>query len=65
MLSVENGKRLLSLICNYAKTQRLAKAMFIGTKGIYNALMLLTALCSLRQTCSIQHILEEDIGKNS
>ena len=34
MLSVENGKRLLSLICNYAKTQRLAKRMLIGTEGI-------------------------------
>lgn len=58
-------ERLLSLICNYAKTQRLAKPMFTGTKGIYNALMLLRAFSSPTKMCSIQHILEENTGKNS
>ena len=65
MLSVENWKGYRALSAIMQKTQRLAKPMFTGTKGIHSALMLLTALSSRIRMCSIQHILEENIGKNS
>lgn len=65
MLSVENWKGYQALSAIMQKTQRLAKPMFTGTKGIHSALMLLTALSSHIRMCSIQHILEENIGKNS
>lgn len=62
MLSEENWKGYWALSAIMQK-QRLAKPMFIATKGIYNALMLHSRL--VVQICSTQHILEEAIGKNS
>lgn len=64
MLSVGNWKGYWALSAIMQK-QRLTKPMFIGTKGIDNALMLLRAFSSPTQMCSMQHILEENIGKNS